>query len=163
MTPFAAFLGVPLTQNKEKLENRELSCHSFSEIRRNSEKVWHETHQYLKKLSKIKEPSLKFKNEKRFPLRPRKIHTGQKTGLKISCDSPFKRLNLLCLSDLRYSALTVRCTLRDTYCTLTFRSLSILQSQFSKHGFVRLSYGAKSSTDCRIPELMKFWRVILRR
>ncbi len=48
LTPFAAFLGGPLTQNKEKLDNRELSCQSFSEIRRISEKVWHETHQYLK-------------------------------------------------------------------------------------------------------------------
>ncbi len=26
LTPFVAFLGGPLTQNKEKLENRELSC-----------------------------------------------------------------------------------------------------------------------------------------
>jgi hypothetical protein len=48
LTPFAAFLGGPLTQNKEKLENHELSCQSFSEIRRISEKVWHKTHQYLK-------------------------------------------------------------------------------------------------------------------
>jgi hypothetical protein len=48
LTPFAAFLGGPLTQNNEKLENRELSCQSFSEFLRNSEKVWHETHQYLK-------------------------------------------------------------------------------------------------------------------
>jgi hypothetical protein len=48
LTPFAAFLGGPLTQNKEKLENRELSCQSFSDICRISEKVWHETHQYLK-------------------------------------------------------------------------------------------------------------------
>ncbi len=71
LTPFAAFLGGPLTQNKEKLENRELSCQSFSEILRISEKVWHETHQYLKWLSKIKEPSLIFKNEKRFLFRPR--------------------------------------------------------------------------------------------
>ncbi len=29
-------------------ENRGISCQSFSEIRRISEKVWHETHQYLK-------------------------------------------------------------------------------------------------------------------
>jgi hypothetical protein len=48
LTPFAVFLGGPLTQNKEKLENRELSCQSFSEILRISEKVWHETHQHLK-------------------------------------------------------------------------------------------------------------------
>ncbi len=48
LTPFAAFLGGPLTQNKEKLGNRELSCQSFSEILRISKKVWHETHQYLK-------------------------------------------------------------------------------------------------------------------
>ncbi len=48
LTPFAVFLGGPLTQNKEKLENRELSCQSFSEILRISEKVRHETHQYLK-------------------------------------------------------------------------------------------------------------------
>ncbi len=41
-------LGEPLTQNKEKLENRLLSCQSFSEIRRISEKDWYETHQYLK-------------------------------------------------------------------------------------------------------------------
>ncbi len=48
LTPFAAFLGGLLTQNKEKWENRELSCQSFSEILRKSQKVWHETHQYLK-------------------------------------------------------------------------------------------------------------------
>ncbi len=48
LTHFAALLGGPLTQNKEKLENHELSCQSFSEIRRISEKVWHETHQCLK-------------------------------------------------------------------------------------------------------------------
>ncbi len=47
LTPFAALLGGPLTQIKEKLENRELSCQSFSEILRISEKFWHETHQYL--------------------------------------------------------------------------------------------------------------------
>jgi hypothetical protein len=46
--PFAAFLGGPLTQNKEKLENRGLSCQSFSEILRISEKVWYETHSILK-------------------------------------------------------------------------------------------------------------------
>jgi hypothetical protein len=34
LTPFAAFLGGRLTQKKEKLENRGLSCESFSEIRR---------------------------------------------------------------------------------------------------------------------------------
>jgi hypothetical protein len=48
LTPFATFLGGPLTQNKEKLENRELSCQSFSEILRISEKVLYEMHQYLK-------------------------------------------------------------------------------------------------------------------
>jgi hypothetical protein len=48
LTPFAAFLGGPITQNKEKLENRELSCQSFSEILLISKKVWHEMHQYLK-------------------------------------------------------------------------------------------------------------------
>ncbi len=32
LTPFAAFLAGTLTQNKEKLENRGLSCQSFSEI-----------------------------------------------------------------------------------------------------------------------------------
>jgi hypothetical protein len=36
---------------------------SISEIRRISEKVWYGTHQYLKYLSKIDEPSLKFKNQ----------------------------------------------------------------------------------------------------
>jgi hypothetical protein len=48
LTPFAAFLGGPLSQKKEKLENRGLSCQSFSEIHRISEKVWYGTHQYLK-------------------------------------------------------------------------------------------------------------------
>ncbi len=57
LTPFAAFLGEPLTQNKETLENRVFSCQSFSEIRRISMKVWYETHQYLKELSKIEETS----------------------------------------------------------------------------------------------------------
>ncbi len=57
LTPFAAFLGGPLTQNKDKLENRILSCQSY------------ETHQYLKLLSKIEETSLKCKNQKRFPFR----------------------------------------------------------------------------------------------
>jgi hypothetical protein len=70
LTPFAAFLGEPLTQNIEKLENRELGCQSFSEIRRISEKVWYGTHQYLKLLAKIEETSLKFQNQKRFPFRP---------------------------------------------------------------------------------------------
>ncbi len=51
LTPFAVFLGGPLTQNKEKLENRILSCQSFS----------NETHQYFKLLSKIEETSLKCK------------------------------------------------------------------------------------------------------
>jgi hypothetical protein len=48
LTPFAGFLGEPLTQNKQKLENRVLSCQSFSEFLRISEKVWYETYQYLK-------------------------------------------------------------------------------------------------------------------
>jgi hypothetical protein len=38
LTPFVVFLGELLTQNKEKLENRVLSCQSFSEIRKISEK-----------------------------------------------------------------------------------------------------------------------------
>jgi hypothetical protein len=37
LTPFAAFLGGLLTQDKEKLENRLLSCQSFSEILRFAE------------------------------------------------------------------------------------------------------------------------------
>jgi hypothetical protein len=40
--------------------------------------------------------------------------------------------------------------------TLTFRNLSIPESQFSKHHCGRPSYGAKAIADCRIPELMKF-------
>jgi hypothetical protein len=39
---------------------------------------------------------------------------------------------------------------------LTFRNLLILESQFSKHGGVRPSYGAKVIADCHIPVLMKF-------
>ncbi len=37
--------------------------------------------------------------------------------------------------------------------TLTFRSLSITESQFSG---VKPSYGARATADCHIPELMKF-------
>jgi hypothetical protein len=48
LTPFAAFLGGPLTQKKEKLENHRLSCQSFSEILHISQKVWYGMHQYLK-------------------------------------------------------------------------------------------------------------------
>ncbi len=48
LTPFAASFGEPITQNKEKFENRILSCQSFPEILQISEKVWFETHQYLK-------------------------------------------------------------------------------------------------------------------
>jgi hypothetical protein len=70
LTPFAAFLGEPLTQNKGKLKNRVVSCQSFSEILRISKKVWYETHQYLKLQSKIGYTSLKFKNQKRLPFRP---------------------------------------------------------------------------------------------
>jgi hypothetical protein len=54
----------------------------------------------------------------------------------------------------------VRYTLCDTYSTLTFRNLSIPESQFSG---VKPSYGARATADCRIPELMKFRKVILRR
>jgi len=39
---------------------------------------------------KIEGAYLKCKNQKRLTFRPRCIHTGQKTGPKISCDSPFK-------------------------------------------------------------------------
>ncbi len=70
LTPFAAFLEEPLTQNKEKLENRLINCKSFLEILRISEKIWYGARQYLKLLSKIKETSLKFKNQKRFPFKP---------------------------------------------------------------------------------------------
>jgi hypothetical protein len=48
LTPFAAFLGGPLIQKKEKLENGGLSCQCFSEILQISEKVWYGMHQYLK-------------------------------------------------------------------------------------------------------------------
>jgi hypothetical protein len=71
LTPSAAFLGGPLNQKKEKLRNHRLSCQSFSEILQISRKVWYGMHQYLKLLSKIEEPSIKFKNQKRFPFRPR--------------------------------------------------------------------------------------------
>ncbi len=55
-----------------------IRCQSFSEICRISEKVWYETHQYLKSLYKVRELSFKLKNHKRFTFRPRCIHTGQK-------------------------------------------------------------------------------------
>jgi hypothetical protein len=40
--------------------------------------------------------------------------------------------------------------------TLTVQNLKIPESQFSKHGGVRPSYGAKATADCRFLELMKF-------
>jgi hypothetical protein len=48
LTHLAAYLGGLLTQKTGKLENRGLSCQSFSKILRISEKVSHETHQKLK-------------------------------------------------------------------------------------------------------------------
>jgi hypothetical protein len=47
LTPHAVFLGGWLTEKERKLENRGLSCQSFLETRRISEKVWYETKQYL--------------------------------------------------------------------------------------------------------------------
>jgi hypothetical protein len=47
-------------------------------------------------------------------------------------------------SAVRYTSVTL---------TLTFRNLSIPESQFSS---VKPSYGARATADCRIPELMKF-------
>jgi hypothetical protein len=41
--------------------------------------------------------------------------------------------------------------------TLTYRSLSIPESQFSKLYGGRPFYGVKVIADCRILELMKFW------
>jgi hypothetical protein len=41
LTTNSVFLGEPLTQNKENLENRLLSCQSFSEILRISENDWY--------------------------------------------------------------------------------------------------------------------------
>jgi hypothetical protein len=55
------YTGGPLTQKKGKLENRRLSCQSFSEILRISENVWYETHQYLNWLSKFEGVFLKLK------------------------------------------------------------------------------------------------------
>ncbi len=83
-------LATESPNSRRRIGNYVLSCQSFSEILRISEKVWPETRQNLKYLSKIKGASLKFKNHKRFTFRSRYIHTAQKTGPKISCDSPFK-------------------------------------------------------------------------
>jgi hypothetical protein len=47
--------------------------------------------------------------------------------------------------------------------TLTFRSLSIPESQFSKHDGVRPSYWEKATPDCHSPVLTKFRSVVLRR
>jgi hypothetical protein len=47
--------------------------------------------------------------------------------------------------------------------TLTFRSLAIPESQFSKHHCVRPSYETKAKADSRIPELITFRYVIFRR
>jgi hypothetical protein len=66
LTPFAAFLGRPLTQKKEKLENCRISCQTFTEILRISEKVWYETHQYW--LSKIEGISLKTEKPEVIPI-----------------------------------------------------------------------------------------------
>jgi hypothetical protein len=47
-------------------ENCRFSCQSFSEILRISEKLWHETHQNLKWMSKSKEYHLYFKTNNGF-------------------------------------------------------------------------------------------------
>jgi hypothetical protein len=75
MTPFLMFLGGLLTQKKGKLENRGLSCQSFLEILRISEKVRCETH------LKSKGVSWKYSVDK---------SSQAKKKRKISCDSPFQ-------------------------------------------------------------------------
>jgi hypothetical protein len=50
----------------------------------------------------------------------------------------------------------VRFTLCDVTLTLTFRSQSILESQFLKFSGVKPFYGARATADCHILELMKF-------
>jgi hypothetical protein len=52
-------IGEPLTKNLRKLENRRLSCQSFSEILRISEIVWPETHQNLPLVMSVTLYSLK--------------------------------------------------------------------------------------------------------
>jgi hypothetical protein len=59
-TPFAVFVWRTANPEKGKLEYRGFRCQSFSVILQNSEKVWDEMHQWQ---SKIKGPSLKFKNQ----------------------------------------------------------------------------------------------------
>jgi hypothetical protein len=45
--------------------------------------------------------------------------------------------------------------MRSVTLTLTFRSLSILESQSFKHGGVRQSYRAKAIADCHIPKFVE--------
>ncbi len=84
--------GGLLTQKKEKMENCGLSCQSFSEILRISEKVWYETHQYLNWLSKIEGISLKLKKQKAVPFQAQINPFKPKKTVKISGDSPFQWL-----------------------------------------------------------------------
>jgi hypothetical protein len=46
---------------------------------------------------------------------------------------------------------------------MTFRSLLTLESQFKKLSGIKPSDRAEAKADCRIPEVMKFQSVILRR
>jgi hypothetical protein len=65
-----------------KLENRRLSCQSFSEILRILEQIWSETHHNLRYSSGIEGASLKFKNQKRFIFRPRPYIQTKKLAQK---------------------------------------------------------------------------------
>ncbi len=72
---------------------------------------------------KIEEPFLKLKNHKRFTFRPRCIHTGQKTGLKISCDSPFHHMREDAVQDQFCVIMRVEC--RQKSCAVRFSIFSI--------------------------------------
>ncbi len=74
------FLGRPLTQKKGKLENRRLSCQSFTEIIQISEKVWYETP--CRNSLKLKTRSSSYSGLNKS-IQVKKI-------IKIPCNSPLK-------------------------------------------------------------------------
>ncbi len=84
-----------------------------------------------------------FSNFKRTP--SQEEHKTNFSGLKIS---------KMALSEQHdTTALFQQSAILSVTLTLTFRSLSIPESQFNG---VKPSYGARAAADCHIPELMKF-------
>jgi hypothetical protein len=77
--------------------------------------------------------------------------------------SCLSKLNWLCLVKVTLRRYFQWSAILPVILTFTFRNLSIPKSQFSKHHGERPSYVTKAIADCRMLELIKFQKLILRR